>query len=333
MYAGVPRALPGSVSELPLADDGISSRSPESVPGRARPVGLASPQSTTRVSPCLPTMIFAGLMSRWSTPREWAYSMALQTSMNRRSSLRSSRSREVAAAAGRWKCVDRFLEAVAADEPHGVIRAAVAVSAQSVDRDDTGVLEAAGDLGLDEEAVSAGGVVGAVVEDLLEGDLAVELGVEGNEDRAQAASGVRPEDAEPLSVGGGRADGIGAGAVGVIVVVGRAQRRADVPEGRLDVRAAGRARAFASRASDGQDGKALTGVAAECLDMQAGDGLDGGAARGIEVAEVDKVVGQGSALVASPGGEGREQRPLVDQSVLQGQQTEEKVAIGIDGGH
>ena len=40
--------------------------------GSARPTALASPQSTTSVSPCLPTMMLAGLMSRWITPREWA---------------------------------------------------------------------------------------------------------------------------------------------------------------------------------------------------------------------------------------------------------------------
>ena len=40
--------------------------------GSARPVALARPQSTTRVSPCLPTMTFPGLMSRCSTPRLWA---------------------------------------------------------------------------------------------------------------------------------------------------------------------------------------------------------------------------------------------------------------------
>ena len=55
--------------------------------------GLASPQSTTRVSPYLPTITLAGLMSRCSTPREWAYSMVLQTSRNRRSSLLSSSER------------------------------------------------------------------------------------------------------------------------------------------------------------------------------------------------------------------------------------------------
>ena len=36
------------------------------------PEALARPQSTTRVSPCRPTMMLPGLMSRWRTPRPWA---------------------------------------------------------------------------------------------------------------------------------------------------------------------------------------------------------------------------------------------------------------------
>ncbi len=95
---------------------------------------------------------------------------------------------------------DRLLEAVAPDEPHGVVRPAVAVAAQAVDRHDPGVFEPAGDLGLEDEPGAAGGVVGVVVEDLLERDLAVELGVEGDEDGAQPAAGMGPEDAEPLAV-------------------------------------------------------------------------------------------------------------------------------------
>ena len=70
------------------------------------------------------------------------------------------------------------------------------------------MLQPAGDLGLEQEAGAAGRVVGVPVEDLLERHLAVELGVEGDEDRAQSAAGVGPEDAEPLAVGGGRADGV-----------------------------------------------------------------------------------------------------------------------------
>ena len=78
--------------------------------------------------------------------------------MNRRSSLRSSSDRRPGSSfsdASAWKRCDRLLEAVAPDEPHGVIRTAVAVGAQAVDRDDPGVLEPAGDLGLD--AGTAGG--------------------------------------------------------------------------------------------------------------------------------------------------------------------------------
>src|SRR5207244_3407614 len=57
---------------------------------------------------------------------------------------------------------DGLLERVAADEPHRVIRAAVAGVAQAVDGDDPGVLQAAGALGLDQEPGPAGGVVGSV---------------------------------------------------------------------------------------------------------------------------------------------------------------------------
>ena len=82
---------------------------------------------------------------------------------------------------------------------------------------------------------------------------------------------------------------------------------------------------LASRGFDGQDGEALLDLAAQGLDMQPGDGLDGGPARGIEVPEVDEVVGQRSGPVARPGGEGGEERPLVDQAVLEGKQAEEQV--------
>ena len=100
--------------------------------------------------------------------------------------------------------LDGLLEAVAADEPHGVVRPAVAVGAQPVDRDDARVLQPAGDLGLEQEPLAAGRVVGVRLEDLLERHLAVQLAVQGDEDRAQAAPGVGPQDAEPLAVGGGR---------------------------------------------------------------------------------------------------------------------------------
>ena len=50
------------------------------------------------------------------------------------------------------------------------------------------MLQAAGDLRLEEEPRPAPGVVGVAVLDLLQGDLAVQLLVVGDEDLAQAAA-------------------------------------------------------------------------------------------------------------------------------------------------
>ena len=116
--------------------------------------------------------------------------------------------------------VDGLLEAVAADEPHGVERPAVGVVAQAVDRDDPRVLQPAGDLGLQQEPRAAVGVVGVAVLDLLERDLAVQLLVVGHEDLAQAAAGVGPEDAEPL-----------AGGVGVPIEAVGERREGDMVDG------------------------------------------------------------------------------------------------------
>ena len=261
--------------------------------------------------------------------------MALQTSMNRRNSWCSS---SELAGLGLERLVvvksrDRLLERVTSDEPHRVVRPALGIGAQAVDGNDAGVLEPAGDLGLGDEPSPADGVGSVLPKNLLECDLAVQLAVERDEDGPQAALSMRPQHAKPLPFGSGRADGICDGAVGVIALDRRALRRADVPECCLEVRAAGAQQTLTGGAFDGQNRKALGCVTAGDLDMKAGDGLDDLAARGIEVAEVDEMVAQRPALVPSPGGEGRKQRPLVDQAVLQCKQTDEKIAIGVDGGH
>ena len=123
--------------------------------------------------------------------------------------------------------LDRLLEAVAPDEPHRVVRPAAVVSPQAVDRDDAGVLQPAGDLSLEHEAPAAVRVVGVAGEDLLERDLAVELGVEGDEDGAQAAGGMGPQDAEPLATGVGITDAVARGLLGVAA---RDRARADAGE-------------------------------------------------------------------------------------------------------
>ena len=91
---------------------------------------------------------------------------------------------------------DGFLEAVSPDQPHRVERPAAVVVAEAVDRDDAGVLEAAGDLGFDQESPAACRIVGMAIEDLLEGDLPSQFGVERDVDGPQAPPGMRPQDLE-----------------------------------------------------------------------------------------------------------------------------------------
>ena len=119
--------------------------------------------------------------------------------------------------------LDRLLEAVALDEPHRIVRAAVAVRSEAINRDNARVLEPAGDLGFDEEPLAAGRVVGVLVEDLLESDLAVQFAIQRHEHRTQSAPGVRPENTEPLAITRRLADGVGSRTVDVDV--GRAVLR------------------------------------------------------------------------------------------------------------
>src|SRR5262249_21740927 len=86
---------------------------------------------------------------------------------------------------------------------------AVGVSSPAVDGDDAGVLEPAGDFGFEEEPGLAVGVLGVAKLQFLEGDFALHLRVEGDEDLPEASSGVGAENAETRagSARGGRLAG------------------------------------------------------------------------------------------------------------------------------
>jgi hypothetical protein len=193
------------------------------------------------------------------------------------------------------EAVGGFLEAVPLNEPHGVERPAAVVGPQAVDRDDARVLQPAGDLGLEQETGAACRVVGVLLEDLLEGHLAVQLLVEGDEDGAQAAAGVRPQDTEPLAVTGRGADGQRHGAI--VVGVGFARARAGAGEGRLDVRAADPRQALLRRPADRNRGQALLDVAAVGVQVNFGQRFQKRPLGGGEVAARFEVVGQAPELV------------------------------------
>jgi hypothetical protein len=226
--------------------------------------------------------------------------------------------------------LDGFLERVTTDEPHRIEGPAVGVGAQAVDRDDPRVLQPAGDLGLEEEPLAADGVVGVLVEDLFEGDLTFQLGVQRHEDGAQPAPGVGSEDAEPLAVAGGRSDGVAGRAIGA-VVLGRG--RDDMGQGAAEVGVADPGQALAGRATRRDRGETPLHFASVLLDVAGHEGVDRQSVVGIEVAAVDEVVGQVADLVQGPGLEGGHELDLVDQPVLEGERAKQEVAVGGDGGH
>ena len=80
------------------------------------------------------------------------------------------------------------LEAFAANEPHGIVGATVGTGPEAVHRHNPRVFQAAGDLGLDEEASPVLRAVGMPLLNELQRDLAVQLVVEGEEHLAESSS-------------------------------------------------------------------------------------------------------------------------------------------------
>ena len=257
----MPRAEPGSVSADPLAELGIKVRSSVDAIALAGGLGQApvdhqrlavlADDDVARLDVAVQHAAAVGVIDGIADVHEAAEKLA---------QFQVARSRGTG-----MEPLDRLLQGIAPDEPHGVEGAAVAIGTEAVDRHDARVLQAPGDLGLEQEAFPAGLVIGVVVEDLLEGHLAVELGIERHEDRAQPAPGVRPEHAKPLAVAGGRADGVGGGVVGNVSNLG--WRRAKVDEGGCHVGIADLGQALASGVAHGDGGKAPRGIAAVLLQV------------------------------------------------------------------
>ena len=149
-----------------------------------------------------------------------------------------------------------------------------------------------------------------------------------HEDGAQAALGVGAEDAEPQPVGGRGADRVAGGVVGVAIGT-----RPDMEQRLLDLGVADGGERCAGGRCCGDGGEAPLGAAAVLFQVPGHQRLDDGPVVGVEMAHGDEVLGQRPALVERPGLEGPDEPGLVDQAVLQGEQSEEEIAIDIGGGH
>jgi hypothetical protein len=86
--------------------------------------------------------------------------------------------------------------------------------------------------------MAAARVVRVLVEDLLKGNLTVQLSIQGHKDGSQSAASMRAEDTEPLAVAGNRAYGVTGGALGVGLGVVLSRSSADAGQSALDVRVA-----------------------------------------------------------------------------------------------
>jgi hypothetical protein len=193
---------------------------------------------------------------------------------------------------------DGVLEALAPDEAHRVERPAVGIVAQAVDGHDAGVFEVAGDQRLAQEAAAELGVVGVPRLDLLQGDLAVELGVHRDMHLAEPAAPVRADLAVPRGRSS-RARPRGAVAL-------RGGRDPPVVHG--------------GRGAGGQ----LAALAAQpALDL----GLDGAAVVGAEGAALLQHLAERPGLVRGPGVDRFEEGLAADDAQLQGDQAEEQVPV------
>ena len=137
---------------------------------------------------------------------------------------------------------------------------------------------------------------------------------------------MRPEDAEPLAITGGSPRGVGTGPFGV-VVFGRARAAAGMAESGFDVRVADLGEAGADGTAGIQRRDALLGVAPVATEMLGGKPFEQGAFAGVDRPLSGQDLGDRPRLVAGPGAKGENQHVLVDQPVLQGEQTNEQVAV------
>ncbi len=105
------------------------------------------------------------------------------------------------------KLVDGFLQAVAANESHRIIRAAVRINPQPIDGHDRRVFQPAGDFGFENESGTALGTVGVRGLDALQGHFTVQFFVRSDVHLAESAARMRTEDAESLAACRQSADG------------------------------------------------------------------------------------------------------------------------------
>jgi hypothetical protein len=173
-------------------------------------------------------------------------------------------------------------------------------------------------------------VVGVAVLNLLERHFAAQLLVVGHKHFAQAAAGVRTQDAEPQAAGSGRAHAGGAGGKRVVVVPDGGR---DVGQAGLQVGVDDLLQLVADRGQRADGGQALLGIVVVPGQVPRDQGGQQLVLLGRERLVVEQDLADGPRLIEHPVIEGAEQLAAVDEVVLQGQDAEQQVAVAGSVGH
>ena len=119
---------------------------------------------------------------------------------------------------------------------------------------------------------------------------------------------------------------------GAIRVIVRACR-GDVGQAGLEIGIGDPGEVLSHRADGAEVLQALLGIATELLQVLGDEGLQQVVLVGFQGAAVAEDLAEGDGTVVHPATEGVEQGVAVDEVVLEGQQAEEQVAVGVDVGH
>src|SRR5688572_13275532 len=96
------------------------------------------------------------------------------------------------------ECLDRLPQALPANKPHRVVRKPFLIDSQSIDRNNAWMLQSAGDVSLRQEPVADGLIWFLLGLQFFEGDLAVNLFVDGQPHLAHAAGCVAAQLAKAI---------------------------------------------------------------------------------------------------------------------------------------
>jgi hypothetical protein len=164
-----------------------------------------------------------------------------------------------------------------------------------------------------------------LIEDLLERDLAVQLFIEGHENGAQTALRMRPEHSIALRRMRRRAGGKGYGCLDARREIG-----GDTAcERSIQLRIADRSQPGMGRRPHANGSETLLHISAVTSNVARDQGFYEPAVRGLEVMPSREMFRQRLRLIAAPRLERREELVLIDDPVLERENSEQQVAFGV----